>query len=334
MSVRVTVKPTHTGIHPLEGEVAERAEIVAPLGAILVDAALPDGSTNLVLPNFQKINFSAINSGTGATIVGGNLVPTVTGEAVVNFNQSVQVTPVTGPLYNVYFMWVVSGIQRYIGKVILPNDGNGWIINTAGLVSVSVGETLAVYIGTDVPGGTLYYWNQDFQLTVPDTIFPAFSPMFAAPPFVAGQPQANPPIQSAPAPPSTAGFPIIRYGSGSATAPTIASLFPSFTTTFPSPTFVVSNVWTVPTFAGGVWTSTLPARTATTTCVPIGGWGLPGPSGSGPGPPSYPNPPGAGKPFMVMGEDVSVPPAMNENASSEGVSATAEIPRRRRRASA
>ena len=131
-----------------------------------------------------------------------------------------------------------------------------------------------------------------------------------------------------------AGKALIIFGTGSATAPTIASWFPSFTTTFPAPTFVVSNVWTVPTLSGGVWTTHLPARTATTQNIAIGGWGSPGPSGSGPGPPTYPNPPGAGVPFMVTGAMNENTPAAVETNGSEGASATAEIPRRRRRASA
>jgi hypothetical protein len=166
----------------------------------------------------------------------------------------------------------------------------------------------------------------------PPPTFPPISPATAPVPIPPGV-LVGPAIAAAAVPPSTAGFPLIRYGgTGSATVPTIASLFPAFTTTFPSPTFVVSNVWTVPTFAGGVWTSTLPARTATTPCVPTGGWGLPGPSGSGPGPPSYPTPPGTGLPHHDLSALATV--AENDNASSEGASATAEIPRRRRRASA
>ena len=129
-----------------------------------------------------------------------------------------------------------------------------------------------------------------------------------------------------------AGKALIIFGTGSATAPTMVSWFPSFTTTFPSPTFVVSNVWTIPTLSGGVWTTHLPARTATTAPIAIGGWGSPGPSGSGPGPPTYPNPPGAGVPFMAgMAMNENAPTTTNE---SESAGAVAEIPRRRRRASA
>jgi hypothetical protein len=34
--------------------------------------------------------------------------------------------------------------------------------------------------------------------------------------------------------------------------------------------------------------------------VSSGGWGAPGPTSAGPGPPSSPNPPGAGLPHMAM----------------------------------
>lgn len=182
-------------------------------------------------------------------------------------------------------------------------------------------------------------------------VFPLFTPLLP-PPLVGqggGPPPTFPPTSGTapvPIPPGVlvgpaialptviAGKALIIFGTGSANVPTVASWFPSFTTTFPSPTFVVSNVWTVPTLSGGVWTTHLPARTATTQNIAIGGWGSPGPSGSGPGPPTYPNPPGAGVPFMAgmaMNENA---PAAAETNGSEGAGAVAEIPRRRRRASA
>ena len=133
----------------------------------------------------------------------------------------------------------------------------------------------------------------------------------------------GPAIAAAGVPPSIAGKALIIYGTGSATSPTAASWFPSFTSTFPAPTVVFSNVWTVPTFDGTNWTSTLPAQTATTLNLPQGGWGLPGPSGSGPGAPTYPNPPGAGLPHLAMS-------AANENGNGDET-ASAETPRRRRR---
>jgi hypothetical protein len=48
-----------------------------------------------------------------------------------------------------------------------------------------------------------------------------------------------------------------------------------------------------------VWTTHLPAPIATTANITLGGWGPPGPSGLGPGPPVYPAPPGGMRPSMA-----------------------------------
>jgi hypothetical protein len=184
------------------------------------------------------------------------------------------------------------------------------------------------------------------------SLFPLFTP-FLPPPLI-GQgggpaptfPPVSPNTAPVPIPPGVligpvipfptviAGKALIIFGTGSASSPAITTWFPSFTTTFPAPTFVVSNVWTVPTLSGGVWTTHLPAQTATTPCVPTGGWGSPGPTGSGPGPPSYPTPPGTGLPHHDL--NILATQAENDNgddhpaAEAEG----AETPRRRRRKSA
>ena len=104
----------------------------------------------------------------------------------------------------------------------------------------------------------------------------------------------------------------------------LPDVFPGFRTTFPVPTFVVSNIWTVPTLSGGVWTSTLPAYTVTTLNVSSGGWGPPGPTGLGPGPPTYPSPPGAGLPHND--------PSMLRTVPFGGYAIEEPVPGRRRRA--
>lgn len=126
-------------------------------------------------------------------------------------------------------------------------------------------------------------------------------------------PLVGPAISPAPVPPSLAGVVQPQYKTGSATSPTAASWFPQFTTTgayagFPNqpPTgvpIVFANISTKPSFSGGVWTVVTPPSTATTAQIILNGWGPPGPSGLGPGPPSYPNPPGAGLPHLASAED-------------------------------
>jgi hypothetical protein len=132
-----------------------------------------------------------------------------------------------------------------------------------------------------------------FQLAIrpgfaPSTIFPAFTPLVPPPPIGLGggppptfPPPTPPPIGAIPlgvligpaiapagVPPSVAGVTQPQYGSGSATVPAVNGYFTQFTTTFPSPTVVFSNIITVPTgsYSSG-WTSTLPAYTASTICV-------------------------------------------------------------------
>ena len=164
--------------------------------------------------------------------------------------------------------------------------------------------------------------------------FPGFTPLLPPPLIGAGGGLIGPAIKAAAVPPSVAGIVQPVYGTGgSATVPTGAALLPRFSTTFPVPTFVVSNIWAIPTFAGGVWTSTLPPRTVTTPPIALGGWGLPGPSGSGPGPPTYPNPPGAGSPHLAANENAE-PEVATESApeQSEDEPPHARRHRRQRRA--
>ena len=311
------------------------AERAAPelRGTVLVDAALADGTTTDVLPTWQHLTFSAINSG-NATINGnGDLVLGPSGTGYVNVSQDVQVADATGP-YIVYFMWTWNGLRTYFGEVTIP-DNQDYTVTTSGLISLG-GSPLALYIATNLPGHTLTYGFQDFQLLTPDTFFPAFFPFLPTPvgadqPIPTFPPPTPPPIGIVP----VGEFAVLAIKSGPVgisvagiNQPVIGgnnpATFPDFTTTFPSPTFVVSNVWTVPTIAGGVWTTHLPAYTTTTQNIALGGWGLPGPSGQGPGPPTYPNPPGAGKPFMVE-------QAANENGNGDEPAAEETTRRRRRR---
>ena len=178
----------------------------------------------------------------------------------------------------------------------------------AGVYTTSANTTLAAVALTFTPSPTAVFFP-DFVPILPP-------PLIGNPPPPAGTqniPVVNgavvgPAIAAAAAPPSTPGFVQPRFAPppASATVPTAASLFPAFTIVQLSPPLTFNNVWTVPTLAGGVWTTHLPANVNNPAmpAIPVGStWGPPGPSGSGPGPPVESNPPGAGKPFMAEAEN-------------------------------
>lgn len=183
---------------------------------------------------------------------------------------------------------------------------------------------------TAVPAGTGVFFPAFDVIVPPPTIgnpfgVPAFPPP-TPPPIgtVPAGPLVGPAVAAAAVPPSVAGVVQPQYKTGSATSPTAASFFPSFTTTpayagFPNQPpagvpIVFANVWATPTLSGGVWTAHPPASTATVGQIILNGWGLPGPSGLGPGPPSNPNPPGAGLPHVFE----SVPGGYSEPAQRSG----------------
>lgn len=127
------------------------------------------------------------------------------------------------------------------------------------------------------------------------SVFPAFTPIVPPPLFGVGggappnyPPPTPPPIGAVPVgvlvgpaiapaavPPSKAGFPLIQYKSGSAVLPAAPTgYFPKFTSTFPSPTIVFSNIYT-----GGKPPST-PPSTASTLNIVLNGWGPNVPAGA------------------------------------------------------
>lgn len=116
-------------------------------------------------------------------------------------------------------------------------------------------------------------------------------PIGAIPPGVT----VGPAISPAGVPPSLAGVVQPQFKTGSATAPTAASWFPQFTTTFPKPTIVVGGNNFAALNAGHIppWTQAPPAQTASTLCIVLDGWG--------PGvPPGAPTAPGGDGRFPRM----------------------------------
>jgi hypothetical protein len=226
------------------------------------------------MPVWTHVPFTSIVSGAAATIDGsGNLNFNVQCEGYVSLVLDVQLNDanITNPAgYNVYMMWQFGNVRTFFAQFTFPpNVNNGWQINVAGIIPIT-NQPLSIYVGTDYsPTQTLFFWNGDFQLTPPQTSFPDFTPFglpLSAP--STGNPANSFPVNTAVAPLSVAGIPQPQYASGNATSPAANGYFTQFTTTFPIPTFVFSNVATVPTGSWTTgWTSTLPPQTATTICV-------------------------------------------------------------------
>lgn len=272
LKLKTSVKPLAIH-HPLEGETVEFEPLITQ-GPILVEASnTTGGNTTNVMPTWTQVPFTTIVSGTAATISGGNLVFNVQGEGYVNFIADVQLNDanITNPAgYNFYMMWQWGNVRTFFAQwVFPPNVNDGWQIGVAGIIPIT-NQPLSIYVGTDYPPGqTLYWWNVDFQLSPPQTSFPDFTPFgLPLPPPTTGNPQNQFPITTAVAPLSVAGIPQPQFGSGSATTPAANGYFTQFTTTFPVPTVVFSNILTVPTgsYSTG-WTSTLPPQTPSTLCV-------------------------------------------------------------------
>jgi len=240
--------------------------------------------------------------------------PPATGTGTSTGTANLTVSSVTG---HIWVPSTVTGTGVPAGTIITAGPASGG----AGVYTTSVNTTLTAIALTFTPSSTT-------------PVFPDFVP--PSPPVAAGNPPppAFPP-PSIPVPKGPLGGPVFSAGGISpvTTSGTNVITWPGFRTTFPVPTFVFSNVWTVPTISGGVWTTHLPAYTSTTLCVSSGGWGLPGPTGSGPGPPSSPNPPGAGLPAMVVNGGFAVAEPTWEgwpNGMPQSLSAAA-TPRKRGR---
>ena len=312
-----TIVSKKTGSHPLEGEVFERA-ITEPFaaGALLVDATVADNAgTQVAFPTWQQQTFSAIVSGTAATLGGsGDLMFNISGDGYVTYITNVQLDNTTGPFtgtFNVYLRWDWNGITRYYAKLQLDNINNdAWTLTTSGLISLW-GSNLKIYIAVDNVQDKFYWWSNDFQLAVTTTAFPAYVPIF--PPPLVGQgggppptfpPPTPPPIGAIPAgvlvgpaiqtaaPPNTvAGVTQPQFAFGSATAPPASAAFPEFTVTTYNPPIVFSNIQT-----DGVSPTTPPHTTTTAPITISGNWGPPI------GPALPPVVPGGTRPFMMEAE--------------------------------
>jgi hypothetical protein len=331
------VLPTTAGFTPLAINLQGTNKWDMSTGAMLVPTAGATGNLTATGPTGMPV-YSAFQLAYKPT-AGGSPPPVPTGLTATAVSSS-----------QINLSWSASaGATSYVvlrggSSVGTPS---GTTFNNTGLTASTSYTYTVEAVG---PGGTSAPSSPASATTFASGsgVFPLFTPLLP-PPLVGqggGPPPTFPPTSGTapvPIPPGVligpaialptviAGKALIIFGTGNATTPTMVSWFPVFTTTFPAPTFVVSNVWTVPTLSGGVWTTHLPAQTATTPCVPTGGWGLPGPSGSGPGPPSYPTPPGTGLPH----HDLNILATQAENDNGHDPKAeSAETPRRRRRSGA
>lgn len=255
------------------------------------------------------IPVSGIFNGTGATLNGNNdLVFNTAGTYDLHILGSLHQTSITTPSNNVAS--VVYNINGGPNKTIAV--ANNLYANTQynfdenALITVKSGDIVQFGLLTNVSTPTLMDFTQ-VGIFTPSLAF--FSAIPLVPPPLIGMgggapptfpPPTPPPIGAIPAgvlvgpaiaaaavPPSTAGIPLIRFTFGSATTPPASAAFPEFTTTFPSPPIVFSNI-----FTDGV-SPTTPPSTATTAPITISGnWGPP----RGPAlPPVVP----VSRPFMV-----------------------------------
>lgn len=177
-----------------------------------------------------------------------------------------------------------------------------------------------VGISVTAPGGTGTTPNL-FTYSGPtgtSDVFPAFVPIVPPPPIGNAQtiptfppptpppigqvpvgPLVGPAIAAAAVPPSVAGFPQPQFKTGSAVAPPSGGYWPIFTSTFPTPTIVFSNIFT------GHSPPTTPPSTASTLNIVLDGWG---PSV----PPGAPTAPGGDGRFPRMVETLAAAAAMGE----------------------
>lgn len=175
-----------------------------------------------------------------------------------------------------------------------------WFMGSGDTPLSATGPTANLTATTNTAGGQGDYGAFQLAMSAATTpppsggggtggVFPQFTPLIP-PPLIGGTAPAFPPpatpaqmqgpligpaIGAAGVPPSTAGITQPQFGSGSATSPAANGYFTQFTTTFPVPTIVFSNVITIPTgnFNTG-WTSTLPPQTPSTICVHASGIAL------------------------------------------------------------
>lgn len=192
-----------------------------------------------------------------------------------------------------------------LSQLVINNTGQAAQNNTAFFTALTAGTYLGIngieflITGVNVAGGvTTLVINPAksapplgvTNLTFVSSPFPLFTPIVPPPVIGVGggppptfPPPTPPPIGAIPpgvtvgpaiapagVPPSQAGFPLIQYKTGSATAPTAASWIPQFTTTFPAPTIVIGPFMNSGTGQSGKsppFINTPPAQTASTAPI-------------------------------------------------------------------
>jgi hypothetical protein len=209
-----------------------------------------------------------------------NVTP-ATGIGTSSGTTTLAVTGVSGSIQNGS---TITGTGVPAGTTIIRQLAPITTIGGAGSYLTSAATTLSTVSLTFTVGPTVSFFPSFKPLIPPPVIglgnppVPNFPPP-TPPPIgaVPVGPLVGPVVAAASVPPSTAGFPLIQYKTGSATSPTAASWIPQFTTTFPHPPIVFSNI-----FTGGK-PPTTPPSTASTICVVLNGWGPNVPPGAPPG---------------------------------------------------
>ena len=198
------------------------------------------------------------------------LLPPVTG-VVGTGGASGTSLPVTGVSGKIQLGMTVTGTGIPAGTTILAQTA-GTTPGGAGTYKTSQATTAAALAALTFTAGPALAFFPAFSIIVPpppigaNKTVPNFPP--PTPPPIGTVPKGDlvgPAIAAAAVPPSVAGFVEPRFKTGSATSPTAASWFPSFTSTFPNPTIVFTNTMMIG--------APKPPQTASTLNIVLDGWG-------------------------------------------------------------
>lgn len=238
------------------------------------------------------IPISSIFSGTGATVNANNdLVITAAGATTVQMIGVLQQPSITTPSNNsASIVYSINGGPYqpfYTSNNLYSNTQNNFTADKT--ITFKAGDVISFGLVTNVSTSTQLTYAQ-IGIFDPELSFFSAAPI-VPPPLIGmggGAPPTFPPptpppigaippgvlvgpaIAAAAVPPSNAGKALIIFTYGSATTPPASAAFPEFTTTFPNPPIVFSNI-----FTDGV-SPTTPPSTASTLCITLSNnWGPP-----------------------------------------------------------